>query len=67
MLLLILTDRVQLADPSLLRSACYVNGEWVGAASGKTFAIVGSYSVLFSNTWAVLLSIQLGILAGNFD
>jgi len=28
-----------LNDPSLLREACYINGEWVSAASGKTIAV----------------------------
>src|SRR5690606_1154048 len=28
-----------LKDPSLLRNACYINGEWRGAASGKTIAV----------------------------
>ena len=29
----------QLKDPSLLKEQCYVNGEWVSAASGKTFDV----------------------------
>lgn len=29
----------QLRDPSLLRNKCYVNGEWVGAKSGKVFSV----------------------------
>jgi succinate-semialdehyde dehydrogenase/glutarate-semialdehyde dehydrogenase len=29
----------QLKDPSLLKTQCYVNGEWVSAASGKTFDV----------------------------
>ena len=28
-----------LNDPELLRSHCYINGEWVGADSGKTFNV----------------------------
>ncbi|KIW07334.1 uncharacterized protein PV09_02183 [Verruconis gallopava] len=28
-----------LKDPSLLKTQAYVNGEWVGAASGKTFEV----------------------------
>ncbi|KAF2019918.1 succinate-semialdehyde dehydrogenase [Aaosphaeria arxii CBS 175.79] len=28
-----------LRDGSLLKTQCYVNGEWVGAASGKTFSV----------------------------
>jgi len=28
-----------LNDPSLLRDACYINGEWRGAASGKTIEV----------------------------
>ncbi|TDZ32577.1 putative succinate-semialdehyde dehydrogenase [Colletotrichum spinosum] len=29
----------QLKDASLLRTTCYVNGQWVGAASGKVFSV----------------------------
>ncbi|KAJ5013615.1 putative succinate-semialdehyde dehydrogenase [Colletotrichum sp. SAR 10_99] len=29
----------QLKDASLLKTACYVNGEWVGAASSKVFSV----------------------------
>ncbi|KAH7324805.1 succinate-semialdehyde dehydrogenase [Stachybotrys elegans] len=29
----------KLRDASLLKTSCYVNGSWVGAASGKTFAV----------------------------
>ena len=28
-----------LKDPSLFRQQCYVDGEWVDADSGKTFAV----------------------------
>jgi len=30
---------LQLSDKSLLKSHAYVNGEWVSAASGKTFEV----------------------------
>ncbi|KAL3445144.1 Aldehyde/histidinol dehydrogenase [Aspergillus insuetus] len=29
----------KLNDPSLLKSQCYINGKWVGSASGATFAV----------------------------
>ncbi|KAH8657917.1 succinate-semialdehyde dehydrogenase [Xylariales sp. PMI_506] len=29
----------QLRDPSLLKTACYVNGQWIGAEAGKTFVV----------------------------
>lgn len=29
----------ELSDPSLLRSDCYINGEWVSSVSGKRFAV----------------------------
>ena len=33
---------LQLKDPSLFKqNVCYVNGEWVTAASGKTFEVHG--------------------------
>jgi hypothetical protein len=37
----------KLNDPSLLKlDVAYVNGEWVKAASGKTFEVHGMYSEL---------------------
>ncbi|KAH7023560.1 Aldehyde/histidinol dehydrogenase [Ilyonectria destructans] len=30
---------LQLDDPSLLKEACYVNGQWVAAKSGKVFSV----------------------------
>jgi hypothetical protein len=33
----------QLNDPSLLKDKTYVNGEWIGAKSGKTFEVHGTY------------------------
>ncbi|KAI5465701.1 Aldehyde/histidinol dehydrogenase [Mariannaea sp. PMI_226] len=30
---------LKLDDPSLLKEACYVNGQWVDAKSGKTFGV----------------------------
>ena len=30
---------MQLNNPSLLRSEAYINGAWVSAADGKTFAV----------------------------
>lgn len=31
--------KIKLNDPALLRQQCYIDGEWVDAASGKTIAI----------------------------
>jgi succinate-semialdehyde dehydrogenase/glutarate-semialdehyde dehydrogenase len=31
-----------LNDKSLLKDKCYVNGEWIGAKSGKTFEVTGA-------------------------
>ncbi len=31
--------RLRLADPKLFREQCYIDGEWVGAASKKTIAV----------------------------
>ena len=50
-------DALQLADPSLLRSSCYIDGKWVDAADGKTIdvtdpatgAVVGSVPSLGSD------------------
>ena len=37
----------KLKDPSLLKTdVAYVNGEWVKAASGKTFEVFGMFSQL---------------------
>ena len=30
---------MQLEDPSLLRTQSYINGEWVSAANGASFAV----------------------------
>ena len=38
----------QLNDQSLLKDKAYVNGEWVGARSGKTFEVHGKFT-LFHN------------------
>ena len=35
---------VQLKDPSLLRTACYVNGKWVAAQTGKVFSVESTAS-----------------------
>ena len=32
--------QVTLAQPNLLKNQSYVNGEWVAADSGKTFAVI---------------------------
>jgi len=32
-------DALELADPSLLRSSCYIDGKWVDAADGKTIDV----------------------------
>jgi len=32
-------DRIELADPGLLRDQAYVDGQWVDADSGETFAV----------------------------
>jgi len=33
--------KLQLKDQSLLKTQAYVNGEWIGARSGKTFEVYG--------------------------
>lgn len=30
---------MKLKDPTLLRQACYVDGEWIGSSSGESFAV----------------------------
>ncbi len=35
---------LELNDPSLLRSLCYIDGEWVGADSRRTFAVTNPAS-----------------------
>jgi succinate-semialdehyde dehydrogenase/glutarate-semialdehyde dehydrogenase len=30
---------LKLKDPTLLRQACYVDGEWIGSSSGESFAV----------------------------
>ena len=30
---------LELNDPTLLRSACYIDGAWVGADAGRTLAV----------------------------
>ena len=39
----------QLNDPSLFKDKTYVNGEWIGAKSGKTFEVHGT-TMLSSKT-----------------
>ena len=34
-----LGERLGLSDPALIRNRCYVNGRWLGAASGDTFPV----------------------------
>ncbi|MFT5449972.1 MAG: succinate-semialdehyde dehydrogenase/glutarate-semialdehyde dehydrogenase, partial [Gammaproteobacteria bacterium] len=31
--------KIKLNDPALLRQQCYIDGEWVDAASGRTIAV----------------------------
>lgn len=38
-----LTEK-KLEDPSLFKQDSFVNGEWVGSASGKRFAVLGKAS-----------------------
>ena len=35
---------LQLQDPALLRQACYIDGAWVGADNGQTFAVTNPAS-----------------------
>ena len=46
----------QLNDKSLLKDKAYVNGEWVGARSGKTFEVHGKFA-LFHNACACRLTL----------
>jgi hypothetical protein len=38
----IANNNTQLKDKSLLKDKTYVNGEWIGAKSGKTFEVHGN-------------------------
>jgi hypothetical protein len=39
---------LQLSDPSLIKNACYVNGQWVAAKSGKDFSVESKHPNQYS-------------------
>ena len=55
--------RPQLNDRSLLKEAqTYVNGQWVGAKSGKTFEVYGKHRALCAASWLETLPADINSL-----
>jgi hypothetical protein len=41
-----LTSSLQFKDPSIIDNRCFVGGKWISAATGKTFAVLGTEKLL---------------------